>query len=67
MFILPLVTFSHNSMISLPPATEADASLNLQITKSDIASTKQIKISTNYLIFIISNRKFTLKLSIFYN
>lgn len=38
--ILPFVTFSHNNMISLPPATEAAASLNLQITKSDIASIK---------------------------
>jgi hypothetical protein len=35
------MTFSHNRITSLSPETVADALLNLQITKSDIASKKK--------------------------
>lgn len=36
-WIMSEQTFSHSKIISLPPATEHAASLNLQITKSDMA------------------------------
>lgn len=38
MINIPFATFSHNKIISFPPATEPEQWLSLQITKSAMAS-----------------------------